>query len=271
MAAAAFVITCVVIVGSVLRIGPFAAAPAKAITDPEEILAGSLQALLDATTFRLQVEVEAGVVPARVAGTARPLDVAGAEVVADVDLGAVRSSSVITVPSLGGSPVQVVTIWDAASIRAGTEPWVTASVADTISASGIDLNPVTLVERVRAWLEEDPDARVTRGRDLPCVAGLCRVVTLEGGAEPLVLASALLPPERSAALPDADVTITVQADVATLRPVVAFLEVVAADGTLLVKATVRFRDWNEPVVIDEPGASPAEGLLPTTARRPPGT
>lgn len=260
MAAVALVVTLVVVLGTAFRVGPFGAQPAAAITDPEEILASALQALLDAESVHLSVELE-GALPGGLVGADRDIGLAGDTVEAALDIAAVRSVILIDAGGAAGPELELRTAFDRAWHRSGTGPWASIAVSDVFDVGAVDLNPLTLVERVRAYLEERPDARISRGSDVPCVGGVCRVVTYEAGPDPLGLAAAILPAERAGHLPDGDVTLTVQAERTTLRPVVAFLEIRDPDGLLIAAAAIRFRDWNDPVPFDEP-SPPAEAAQP---------
>lgn len=260
MAATAFAVTLVTVTGTLLGIGPFAAQPASAITDPEEILAGALQALIDAESVHLTIELD-GALPGGLVGDDPDLDLSGVTVDAAVDVAAVRSRVLVDTPSTEGPELEVRTAFDRAWYRAGSGPWASMAVSDVLDVGAVDLNPLTLVDRVRAYLEERPDARIARGIDVPCVGGVCRVVTYDAGPDPLGLAAAVLPAEHASHLPDGDVTLTLQAERSTLRPVVVFLEIRGPDRRPIAAAAIRFRDWNEPVPFEEPSpaAEPSPG------------
>lgn len=251
MAAVALGVAAVTTGGAVLRVGPFESPTAHTVTAPDEILAGSLQALLDAETVHLSIEVS-GSIPGGVVGADGPIRLRGVGIEADVDLAAGRSGTLVDADGADGPDLEVRTVWDRAWVGAVAGPWTVTAVSEVLDVGAVDLNPLTLVERVRAYLAEHPETRLSRSRDLPCIGGLCRVVTLDAGPEPVGLLAALLPAERAAHLPDADVTLTLQAQVATLRPVVAFLEVSGPAGEPILEAAIRFRNWNEPVTVEEP-------------------
>lgn len=257
MAAVAALVAAVSVAGSLLRIGPFAAPLATTVTDPGEILASSLQALLDAETVHLSVELS-GSLPGELAGGSGPVTLDGVRVEADVDLAAVRTRTTVDHDGVDGPDLEVRTIWDDAWHRVGEGPWVRTAVSEVLDLGAVDLNPITLVERVRDYLEAYPATRLARGIDLPCVGGMCRVVVLEAGITPLGLLVEVLPAEQAAHLPEGDVTLTLQAQVDTLRPVVAFLELAAPDGRPILAAAIRFRAWNETVAVLEPSPSPAD-------------
>lgn len=251
MAAVALVVTLVVITGTVLRVGPFAAQTASAITDPEEILAGALQALLAAETVHLSIELE-GTLPGGLVGVDRAVSLSGITIEADLDIAAVRTLVVVDAGPVAGPELELRTAFDRAWYRAGDGPWTAMAVSDALDVGAVDLNPLTLVERLEAYLEERPDTRLSRGLDVPCVGGMCRVVTFDAGPEPLGLAAAILPAELAAHLPDGDVTLNLQAEHATLRPVVAFVELRDPAGALIARAAIRFRDWDQPIEFEEP-------------------
>ncbi len=259
MAGVALLATASVLAGSILRIGPFAATPAIAVTDPEEIVSGTLQAFLDAATVHVDATLT-GTLPAGVAGipgnAGDQLNFAGALIAADLDLAAVRSRLVADIPALADERIELRTIWDVAWLRTGEGPWASASVADAISASGIDVNPLSLVDRLEAYFAAHPDATVRRSPDVPCEPGRCRVVTVDAGLAPLGLLAALLPDDRSAHLPEGDVVVTILADAATLRPVTVSFALRDPAGRSVLAVTLRFSAWNTLVPTEEPSPSP---------------
>jgi hypothetical protein len=164
---------------------------------------------------------------------------------------------VADIPTVADDPIELRTIWNVAWLRTGEGPWASTSVADAISASGIDVNPLSLVDRLETYLGEHPEVVVRRDADVVCAPGRCRVVTVEAGPAPLGLVAALLPDERATHLPEGDVVVTILADTETLRPFTATFELRDPAGRTFLATTFRFSAWNTLISIEEPSAAPA--------------
>ena len=85
-------------------------------------------------------------------------------------------------------------MWDGAWYRtAPDEPWARASLGGASAEAGVDINPLTLVDRLRAYLAT-PGATATT-RDVPCASGSgrCHEITLDAGSDPVTILGLMLP------------------------------------------------------------------------------
>jgi hypothetical protein len=245
-----------VVVGGVLGVGPLASTtPADQVKDPREMIARSLQTVLDANAVRLDATVS-GTIPGVLAG--RPeqrvvLDGTAAQV--DLRPRDARTGASVDSPPLGVA-LEIVTVWDGAWYRTPPDgPWSRASLGAAAADAGVDANPLTLVDRLRAWLAR-PELNPT-ATDVPCAgeSGTCRHVVLEAGTDPAELLGALLPDDYEAALPDVTTTVTLDADTGTLRPVHLELDMRSEDGTVDLRLALDASRWDDPgIVIEEPPA-----------------
>jgi len=248
------------VVGVVAGVGPLAAPmpPAK-VTDPEEMLARSLQSVIDADAVHLDATVT-GHLPGRL------LDRPEATVVLDgmSAEGDIRPKDAKTRGHVQSGTLDVdvdaVTVWDAIWYRHGASaPWIRASLGALAAGAGVDANPLTLVDRVRGYLAR-PDVTPTV-RDVACgsASGRCRHLELDAGTDPSAILGLLLPPERAAELPPTRTFVMLDADATTLRPAHLDVELVSDDGTVDVRLVVDASHWDEDLVIDEPSAAPSPG------------
>ena len=242
------------LVGGVVGVGPLASTtPADQVTDPREMIARSLQSVLDANAVHLDATVS-GTVPGAILG--RPEErVALDGTTAQVDLRPrdARTGASVDSPPLGVA-LETVTVWDGAWYR--TPPggsWSRASLGSAAAEAGIDANPLTLVDRLRAWLaSSDIEPTVS---DIPCggESGTCRHVVLDAGTDPAGLLGALLPDDGESALPEVTTTITLDADAGTLRPVRLELDMRSEDGSVDLQVGLDASRWDDPgIVIEEP-------------------
>ena len=192
------------LVGGVAGVGPLAApVPADKVTDPGEMLARSLQSVIDARAVHLDATVD-GPPPRRAArpagGNRRPRRLPGrgrrpSEGREDARARRERRP--------GRRPRRrhgLGRVW----YRTGASaPWRRASLGAVSAEAGVDANPLTLVDRVRGYLAR-PDVTPSV-RDVACAApsGRCRHIELDAGTEPSTILGLLLPPERAADLPPA--------------------------------------------------------------------
>ncbi len=242
------------LVGGVVGVGPLATTtPADQVTDPREMIARSLQSVLDANAVHLDATVS-GTIPGALLG--RPearvvLD--GTTVQADLRPRDARTGASVNSPPLDVT-LETVTVWDGAWYRTSPDgPWSRASLGGAAADAGIDANPLTLVDRLRSWLAQpDLDPTVT---DVPCASesGTCRRIVLDAGTDPADLLGALLPDDNETTLPEVATTIALDADARTLRPAHLGLEMRSEDGTVDLEVSLDAGRWDDPgIVIEEP-------------------
>lgn len=259
-------------VGAANGVGPLArVTPASEVADQREMLARSLQAVIDASSVRVEVAL-AGTAPGEAvgrAGGAVALD--GARAVIDLRPQDARSHAVAGGGPLG-APVEAVTSWDTLAYRVGDGPWTRGSLGGVASGTGLDLNPLTLVGRLRDWLAR-PGAPAVTSAEVPCGApsGRCHRVEVALGPEAVrALLEVALGPEAvhallgalpgaasggaSAAVGEPPARLVLLTDAETLRPVRLDVEGRSADGTVAVSLRAEFTLWDLPSVIPDPPA-----------------
>jgi hypothetical protein len=243
-------------VGILVGVGPLAAGtPPEQVTDPKEMLARSLQSVIDASSVHLAARVEGHVPGALLDRPEATVELDGTRVEADARPKDARTTSHVEIPALDAM-LDTVTVWDGAWYR--TDPagaWERASLGDVAAYAGVDANPLTLVDRLRGYLA-DPEVTPTV-TDVACGApsGRCRHIVLEAGTDPTGLLALLLPKTNRDALPPVDTTVTLDTDVATLRPVQLAVDMHSDDGTVDLHLVVDASRWDEPITIDEPAGS----------------
>jgi hypothetical protein len=246
----------VVLAGSLLGFGPLAApVPPDKVTDPREMIARGLQATLDATAIHLEGTID-GTIPGDLVDRGpAPVSFDGTTIAAEARPKDAKTATHVVIPGLAVA-LDTISVWDALWFRTEPDgPWVRASVGGVAADAGVDVNPLTLVDRLRSYLAR-PGLSPTAS-DVPCpgVAGTCRHVVLDAGNDPAALLAVMLPDEREAALPEVSTVITVDAEVATLRPVRIVLDMRSADGGVDLRVVLDASGWDDPaIVIDEPPA-----------------
>jgi hypothetical protein len=241
-------------VGGASGVGPLArVTPPDQVTDPREMLARSLQAVIDANSVHLAIALT-GHAPGSMFGRAEAsTTVDGSTVVVDARPQDARTRAHTESPSFGIS-LDTVTVWDSLYTRTSAAgPWTKGSVGVATQGWGIDLNPLTLVDRLRAWLAAPGTAAPTE-QDVACAApsGRCREIRLDAGTDPANVLLGILPGGRTATIGPATTTLVLQSDVETLRPAHLELTIASADGTVSLALTVDASAWDQPSVIDEP-------------------
>ena len=244
------------VVGGAVGIGPLAAAvPPEKVTDPEEMLARSLQTLIDAQSVHLEATVDGTVPGALLDRPEATVALDGTHVEADARPKDARTRAHLEIPALDAL-LDTVTVWDGAWYR--TDPgaaWTRATLGGVAADAGLDANPLTLVDRLRGYLA-DPEITPTT-TDVACAApsGRCRHVVLEAGTEPTGILGLLLPEANRDALPPVETTVTLDTDAATLRPVQLLVDMRSEDGSVDLHLVVDVDGWDEDLVIDEPAGS----------------
>jgi hypothetical protein len=239
-------------IGAFAGVGPLAGVtPASSVTDPREMVARSLQAVMDADAVHLDVSVS-GSLPGAVAGRGDvPLDLEGTAGDADVRPKEVRSRLHIQVPA-AGLDLDTVSSWDSLWHRTAPDgAWSRGSVAEIVSAFGLDANPLTLVDSLRAALARLPEPDL---EDIPCGSdsGACRLLTVEAGTVAGDAIRRSVAEATGVVLPPLYVIASLQSDVETLRPYQLDIDVLSEDGTADLRMVVDFSGWNEAVPIEEP-------------------
>ncbi len=253
--ALAVVLAVIAAIGAVLGFGPLAGRQSAAsVTDPREMLARSIQATLEASSVHVEGTL-LGRLPGRLVGEdAASVTLAGSTLSADLRPRDLRTRAHVAIPAVGVN-LDAVTVLLSIWSRSDGGSWQavgTDSVAGSAANTGIDLNPLTIADRVRSYLaarNEPP-----RLEEAPCasVSGRCHLLTLDAGADPAAVLAALLPGAAAADLPSTNTTITLSTDAQTLRPAVLEVLSASADGTLAVQLRLVFSGWDGPSVIDPP-------------------
>ena len=174
------------VVGGVAGVGPLAASvPADKVTDPEEMLARSLQSVIDADAVHLDATVTGHLPGALLDRPEATVVLDGFRAEADIrpkdakTRGHVESGLAGREPrrrhGLGCHPVPR---------PAGRTPGGAPRSVRVSAEAGVDANPLTLVDRVRGYLAR-PDVTPSV-RDVACAApsGRCRHIELDAGTEP---------------------------------------------------------------------------------------
>ncbi len=205
--------------GTVFGVGPLApAVPADRVTDPKEMIARSLQATLDASAVHFEGTISGSIAGNLVGRPEAAVDLAGTTLDADI-----RPKDGKTRTHLASDGLEVdmdtVTVWDGAWYRtAPDDPWVKASLGGASAEAGVDINPLTLVDRLRSYLATPGLVPTTREVACASASGRCHEVHLDAGSDPLMILGLMLPHDQAADLPPVDVDLTLQTDALTLRP-----------------------------------------------------
>jgi hypothetical protein len=248
------VVAALLAVGGANGVGPLAHVTAAAeVTDPREMLARSLQAVIDANSVHLEIGLAGHAPGALFGGAEASTTVDGSTSVIDARPQDARTKAHTESPAFGVS-LDTVTVWDSLYSRtAGTGAWMKGSVGVATQGWGIDLNPLTLVDRLRAWLAA-PGTAVPTTQDVACAApsGRCREVRLDAGTAPAGVLVGILPAGKTATIGPTTTTVVVDTDVETLRPAHVELTVASQDRAVNLVLTVDASAWDQPSVIDEP-------------------
>src|SRR6185369_573747 len=149
--------------GTVFGVGPLApAVPADKVTNPKEMLARSLQATLDASAVRLDGAISGTIPGALVDRPEASVNLDGTTLQVDI-----RPKDAKTKAHLASDALDIeldtVTVWDSAWYRGAPEdPWSKASLGGASAEAGVDINPLTLVDRLRNYLAVPGMAPTTR-------------------------------------------------------------------------------------------------------------
>ena len=242
--------------GRAFGIGPLSGTvPPDQVTDPREIIARSLQATLDAASVHVGGTLD-GTLPGALLGRDEAaVDLGGTSFTADLRPRDARTQARVTSPALGVD-LETITVWTDAWYRSGGGPWQKVPVGEATSGSGVDVNPLTLVDRVRSYLATSGRVPVLTEVACASASGRCHEVRLDAGTDPAGVLTAMLPGATDGSLPPVSSVITLQTDALTLRPASLVVEGASPDGTIALGLDLLFGAWDGPVRIDEP---PADG------------
>lgn len=242
--------------GAVNGVGPLAhVTPPDQVTDPDEMLTRSLQALIDASSVHLESSVS-GHVPGALLG--RPearVALDGTHVSLDLRPQDARTQMHVSSPALG-IQLESLSRWDALAFRTQGGEWRTGSLASVVGTTGIDANPLTLVERLSAWLAA-PGAPRPVESEVACAAasGRCHQLRVEAGDAPGAVLLAAVPGGRGRGVGPTTTEILLLTDASTLQPAHLDMRVRTADGSVDIVLAVDASGWDAPSVIaDPPGA-----------------
>jgi hypothetical protein len=241
------------LVGALAGVGPLASATAPdQVADPGEMVARSLQATLEASAVHLDATLT-GTIPGPLVGresAAVVLD--GTKLSADLRPRDARTQATVVSAPLDLN-LETVTVWGDAWYRHGPDqPWTKVSLGSVGAAAGIDINPLTMVDRLRSSVAGS--TRRPTLTDVPCASrsGTCHRVVLDLGTDATAILRAALPGARTARVPDVATTVTLDTDAKTLRPAHLLLHIASADGTVDLRLAIDASSWEEPIRIEAP-------------------
>lgn len=240
-------------VGRVNGVGPLAASPPpEQITDPREMVARSLQAVLDADAVHLEGTLTGSVPGKLVDRPEATISLAGSTLAIDIRPHDAKTRAHIAIPALAIS-LDTVTVWNDAWYRYGSSSaWSKTTAGDASAKAGVDINPLTFVDRLREFLA-GPGIEVVES-EVGCASasGRCHHLLIVAGRDPSRILAAALPDGRGERLPDVPVLITLDTDALTLRPLHLELIGTSADRTVTFDLLLDASRWNGDVTIDEP-------------------
>jgi hypothetical protein len=178
----------------------------------------------------------------------------GSAISADLRPRDLRTRAHVVIPALGVN-LDTVTVLLSIWSRSDGGPWQTVgtdSVTGSAAKTGLDLNPLTIADRVRSYLAARNQPPSLEEVACASVSGRCHHLTLDAGADPAAALAALLPGAHTADMPATSTVITLDTDAETLRPAVLQVLSVAEDGTLAIQLQLAFSNWDGPSVIDQP-------------------
>ena len=246
------------LVGAPLGFGPLGRpVSAGEVSDPREMLARSVQAVLDAGSLQVDGEIEGVLSPGLVPGQPGPVQLDGLTSTVRLVPPDAAMWGRISIPSLDAT-IEFTTSWDTLWYReSDAASWVRASVGGVATEAGVDANPLTLVDRVRAYLDRPDLHPVVDDVTCPEVGGPCRRIVLETGDDPAALLDALLPDGGTRTTPAVASRVVVYADRSTLRPLQVVIEVRSTLRSVDVLTILRTSHWDDPsIVIEVPDTGP---------------
>ncbi|HEY5628851.1 MAG TPA: hypothetical protein VIR16_05010 [Candidatus Limnocylindrales bacterium] len=249
----AALVAVVVLLGAANGVGPLAhVTPPDQVTDPREMLARSLQTTIDASSVHLEASVT-GHVPGALVGRSQPVvTLDGTQATMDLRPQDARTHLHVMSEALA-IDLESLSLWDKLAYRQPNAPWTAGSVSGVVAGKEIDANPLTLVDRLRAWLAA-PGAPVPTTTDVACAApsGRCRQVHLAADTAPGDLLLRLFPAGSAETVGPTATDVLLQTDAMTLQPARLVLDVRSADGRVTVTVTIDATGWDWPSVIPDP-------------------
>jgi hypothetical protein len=242
--------------GTALGFGPLAGSlPPAEVTDPKEMLARSLQATLDAEAVHLEGELSGTIPGDLVERDESPVSLDGSTVAADLRPRDAKTSTTLTSPGLD-LDVAAISVWDGVWYRTRPDDdWQRASLGGTSAEAGVDINPLTLVERLRSYLATPGTAPTLKDVACASASGRCHRVTVEAGRDPATILRAMLPADQAGELPDVRTTVTLDTDALTLRPAHLVIDAASDDATIVLHLELDASRWDDPgITIEEPSA-----------------
>jgi hypothetical protein len=240
-------------VGRANGVGPLAMSlPPDRVTNPREMLTRSLQATLDADAVHIEGRISGTIPGAVVDRPEAQVSLIGSTIVIDIRPHDGKTRTHLEVPGLALS-LDAITVWNDAWYRFSPDgPWRRTTAGDASAKAGVDINPLTFVDRLRAFLDT-PGVDVV-AKDVACASASsrCREVEIRAGSSPMRILAAALPDARGSALPDVPVLVTLQTDAVTLRPARLELLGVSGDGTIHLDLVLDASRWNGDISIDQP-------------------
>jgi len=243
--------------GTALGIGPLAGAPAAAkVTDPREMMARSLQSVLDAQAVHLDGTLTGAIPGSLVHHPEDVVSLDGSSLTGDLRPKDAKTSTHLVSPGLG-LEVAAISVWDGVWYRAtADDPWQRASLGGASSQAGVDINPLTLVDRLRGYLATPGVSPVVEEVSCAAASGHCHRITLEAGRDPATILRAMLPADQVGSLPDVRTTVVLDTDAESLRPARLVVDSKSEDGGVLIHLDLATSRWDDPgIVIDEPKAA----------------
>ena len=242
--------------GTALGFGPLAGTtPPSEVTDPKEMVARSLQSVIDAQAVHLEGALTGTIPGSLVERDEAAVSLDGSTVSGDLRPKDAKTSTQLTSPGLGVD-VAAISVWDGVWYRTGPDdPWQRASLGGASAGAGVDINPLSLVDRLRSYLAS-PGITPTL-EDVACASasGRCHRVTLDAGRDPALILRAMLPTDQASTMPQVRTSITLDTDVETLRPAHLVIDAVSDDGTVDVHLELDASQWDDPAItIEEPTA-----------------
>jgi hypothetical protein len=247
-----------VVVASALGFGPFGGqVPAAEVTDPKEMVARSLQAVIDAQAVHLDGTLSGTIPGTLVERDEAAVSLDGSTLAGDIRPKDAKTSTSLTSPGLDVD-VAAISVWDGVWFRTGPDdPWQKASLGGASAQAGVDINPLTLVERLRSYLATPGITPTVEDVDCASASGRCHRVVLDAGRDPSTILRAMLPVDRATQLPDVRTTVTLDTDTQTLRPARLVVDAKSDDGTVVLNVELDTSRWDDPaIVITEPPTAP---------------
>ena len=254
--AALLVVLVLVAGGTALGFGPLGATPPPAeVSDPKEMVARSLQAVIDSQAVHLEGTLSGSIPGSLVERDEAAVALDGTTVSSDVRPKDAKTSTGLTSPGLDVD-VAAISVWDGVWYRTGPDdPWQRASLGGASAQAGVDINPLSLVDRLRSYLASPGITPTLEEVACASASGHCHRVTLDAGTDPALILRAMLPTDQAATLPDVSTTLTLDTDVETLRPAHLVVDAVSDDGTVDLHLVLDASGWDDPAItIEEPSA-----------------